>query len=48
MESKSGGAELKALPTNERVVPVQKLHEEWKKSLENPEDYWAEQARQLD
>jgi len=48
MESASEGAELKALPTNDRVVPVQKLHEEWKKSLENPEDYWAEQARQLD
>ena len=48
MEAKSGGAELEALPTEERVVPVQRLHDEWKKSLDNPEDYWAEQAKQLD
>ena len=40
--------ELRALPTEERVVPTQRLHEEWKCSLENPEAYWAEQARQLD
>ena len=48
METKSGGAELEALPTEERVVPVQKLYDEWKRSLENPEGYWAEEAKELD
>ena len=48
METKSGGAELEALPTEERVVPVQKLYDEWRRSLENPEGYWAEEAKELD
>jgi len=48
VKDEEAGAELKALPTQEKVVPVQKLHEEWRRSLERPEEFWAEEARQLD
>ncbi len=39
---------LSALPVNEKFEPNQKLKETWKFSIENPEAFWAEQAKQLD
>jgi acetyl-CoA synthetase len=39
---------LSALPVNEKFEPNQKLKETWKFSIENPEAFWAEEAKQLD
>jgi acetyl-CoA synthetase len=39
---------LSALPVNEWFEPNQKLKETWKFSIEDPEAFWAEQAKQLD
>ncbi|MCW3990324.1 MAG: acetate--CoA ligase [Candidatus Bathyarchaeota archaeon] len=39
---------LSALPVNEKFEPNQKLKEMWKFSIENPEAFWAEEAKQLD
>ena len=38
---------LSALPVNEKFEPNQKLKETWKFSIEDPEAFWAEQAKQL-
>lgn len=39
---------LSALPIDERFRPIQKLKTVWKYSIENPEEFWADQAKQLD
>jgi acetyl-CoA synthetase len=37
-----------SLPFETRYVPLKKLHEEYRRSIDRPEEFWAEQARQLD
>jgi acetyl-CoA synthetase len=37
-----------SLPFETRYLPLKKLHEEYRRSIERPEEFWAEQARQLD
>ncbi len=37
-----------SLPFNDKVFPGKKLKEEWKKSIENPQEYWAEKAKVVD
>jgi len=37
-----------SLPFESRYTPVKKLLDMYRKSLEEPEEFWAEQARQLD
>jgi len=39
---------LKALPTEEKITPVRNLNDIWRYSLDNPEDFWAEEAKQLE
>lgn len=41
-------SEIKALPIEEKIVPIQKLKDVWKRSIEKPEEFWAEEAKQLD
>lgn len=38
---------LKSLPTEERISPINKLQDYWKYSLENPDDFWGTQAKNL-
>lgn len=40
--------DLKILPTEEKITPVQNLKDVWRYSIENPEDFWAEEAKQLE
>ena len=40
--------DLKALPTEEKITPVRNLNDLWRYSLENPEDFWAGEAKQLE
>ena len=40
--------EVSALPMNERFEPIHKFKETWLASLEDPEGFWGEQAKQLD
>ncbi|MBI4186621.1 MAG: acetate--CoA ligase [Chloroflexi bacterium] len=37
-----------SLPFDTRYLPVKKFHHEYRRSIEQPEEFWAEQARQLD
>ncbi|MBE0633184.1 acetate--CoA ligase [Candidatus Bathyarchaeota archaeon] len=39
---------LQSLPTEERISPINKLMDYWKYSLEKPNEFWGEQAKQLD
>lgn len=41
-------SEIKALPIKEKIVPIQRLKDVWKRSIEEPEEFWAEEAKQLD
>ena len=38
---------LKALPTDERISPINRLQDTWKHSIERPEEFWEREARQL-
>ncbi len=40
--------DLKALPIDERITGMQRLKEEWTRSLVDPEGFWAAEARQLE
>jgi acetyl-CoA synthetase len=40
--------DLSALPVNEKYEPIKKLKETWRSSIEDPEGFWAEEAKQLD
>ncbi len=40
-------AEL-SLPFESRYFPLKKFHDVYQRSIEEPEEFWAEQARQLD
>jgi acetyl-CoA synthetase len=40
-------AEL-SLPFETKYVPLKRLHEVYRRSIDRPEEFWAEQARQLD
>jgi acetyl-CoA synthetase len=42
------GEDLAALPVNEKFKPIQKFRETWRSSIEDPEGFWSEQAKQLD
>ena len=42
------GEDLSALPVDEKFEPVKKLGEIWRSSIEDPEGFWAEEAKQLD
>ena len=42
------GEDLSALPVNEKYEPIKKLRETWRSSIEDPEGFWAEEAKQLD
>jgi acetyl-CoA synthetase len=37
-----------SLPVHEKVYPKRILREEWEKSIENPEMFWAEKAKAID
>ncbi|MBI4283527.1 MAG: acetate--CoA ligase [Chloroflexi bacterium] len=37
-----------ALPFESKYLPLKKLHDEYQRSIDHPEEFWAEQARQLD
>ncbi len=37
-----------SLPFESRYLPLGKLRDEYRRSMERPEEFWAEQARQLD
>ncbi|MDP2729944.1 MAG: acetate--CoA ligase [Dehalococcoidales bacterium] len=37
-----------SLPFESRYLPIKKLHDEYRRSIDQPEEFWAEQARQLD
>lgn len=37
-----------SLPFNTKYLPLKKLFDIYRKSIEKPEEFWAEQARQLD
>lgn len=37
-----------SLPFNEKIFPVKTLREEWEKSIQNPEEFWAEKAKVID
>ncbi|HEY4674625.1 MAG TPA: acetate--CoA ligase [Candidatus Bathyarchaeia archaeon] len=37
-----------SLPFNEKFLPVRILKDEWNKSIENPEEFWAEKAKAID
>jgi len=37
-----------SLPFDEKVLPGKKLKEEWQKSMENPQEFWAEKAKAID
>jgi acetyl-CoA synthetase len=38
----------KALPVNERFTPLRNLKDMWRRSLDNPEEFWSLQAKQID
>jgi len=38
---------MNALPTGERITPVNRLRDIWRNSIENPDKFWAEEAKQL-
>jgi acetyl-CoA synthetase len=38
----------RTLPTEERITPIRNLLDAWTYSIERPEEFWAEQAGQLD
>jgi acetyl-CoA synthetase len=38
---------LQALPTEERISPINRLQDIWKHSIERPEEFWENEARQL-
>ncbi|RLC71886.1 MAG: acetyl-coenzyme A synthetase, partial [Chloroflexi bacterium] len=42
------GSEVVAVPQNLRLWPLKRYKEMYRRSLEDPERFWAEQARQLD
>lgn len=37
-----------SLPFNEKVFPGKTLKEEWERSIQNPEEFWAEKAKAID
>lgn len=37
-----------SLPFSEKVFPRKILKEEWERSIQNPEEYWAEKAKAID
>ena len=37
-----------ALPTEERITPINTLKDTWQRSIDDPEGFWNEQAGQLD
>jgi acetyl-CoA synthetase len=37
-----------SLPFNDRVIPANRLKEEWEKSIKNPQEFWAEKAKAID
>ena len=37
-----------SLPFNDRVVPANRLKEEWEKSINDPQEFWAEKAKAID
>jgi acetyl-CoA synthetase len=39
---------LSSLPVDEKFEPINKLKETWKASMDDPEGFWAEQAKRLD
>jgi acetyl-CoA synthetase len=39
---------LASLPVEEKFNPIQRLKETWRYSIEKPEAFWAEEAKQLD
>lgn len=47
-EKQGTPSSLKALPTDEKISPINKFADYWKYSMENPDEFWATQARQLD
>ena len=42
------GEDLSALPIDEKFEPIKKLRKTWRSSIEDPEGFWAEEAKQLD
>ena len=44
---KIDASSLRALPTDEKISPINKLMDYWKYSIEKPNEFWGEQARQL-
>ena len=47
-EIKGTPSSLHALPTDEKISPINKFEDYWRHSIEKPEEFWATQARQLD
>jgi acetyl-CoA synthetase len=45
---KMNTSSLKALPTDEKISPINKLMDYWKYSIEKPNEFWGDQAKQLD
>ena len=37
-----------SLPFGSKYLPLKRLHDEYRRSIDQPEEFWAEQARQLD
>ena len=37
-----------ALPIKDKITPIRNLKDNWRRSLEHTEDFWAEQAKALD
>ncbi|MEM2105038.1 MAG: acetate--CoA ligase [Candidatus Bathyarchaeia archaeon] len=37
-----------SLPFNEKIFPGKTLREEWEKSIQSPEEFWAEKAKVID
>jgi len=38
----------KALPVNEKFTPLKNLKDMWRRSLDNPDEFWSAQAKKLD
>lgn len=47
-EENSSLSSLQALPTDEKITPINKREDYWKRSLENPDEFWGIQAKNLD
>ena len=39
---------LKTLPVGEKITPTRRLRDIWSYSIDHPDEFWAEEARQLD